>query len=162
MEARAVSSPARKEDVRLPRNGDSNSHGARPFHQIITMIKWIHTSRLSTKISVSSSPAGCEPKPHVTECIHQSVSESQLPHKTVNVLLTMTRKGTSPPGPPRTTRAFAKVNSRTNLSTSTFPSRFRSTSRRGRVSWSLRSRALPDRESSLLTTFWSKSTLSSR
>ena len=27
--------------------GDSNSHGARPVHLIITMIKWIRTSRLS-------------------------------------------------------------------------------------------------------------------
>ena len=38
--------PARKVDVRLPGTGDSNSHGARPVHLIITMIKWIRTSRL--------------------------------------------------------------------------------------------------------------------
>ena len=38
-------------DVRLPEKGHSNSHGARPVHQIISMIKWIRTSELSTKNS---------------------------------------------------------------------------------------------------------------
>ena len=33
--------------------GNSNSHGARPVHLIITMIKWIRTSRLSIKNSLS-------------------------------------------------------------------------------------------------------------
>ena len=42
----------RKVDVRLPGKGDSNSHGARPVHLIITMIKWIRTSRLSIKNSL--------------------------------------------------------------------------------------------------------------
>ena len=42
----------RKVDIRLPGKGNSNSHGARPVHLIITMMKWIRTSRLS-----SSSPA---------------------------------------------------------------------------------------------------------
>jgi len=32
---------------RLPEKGNSNSHGARPAHLIISMIKWIQTSRLS-------------------------------------------------------------------------------------------------------------------
>jgi len=32
--------------------GNSNSHGARPVHLIITMIKWIRTSRLSIKNSL--------------------------------------------------------------------------------------------------------------
>ena len=36
-----------KVDVRLPGKGNSNSHGARPVHLIITMIKRIRTSRLS-------------------------------------------------------------------------------------------------------------------
>ena len=45
----------RKVDVRLPGKGNSNSHGARPVHLIITMIKWIRTSRLSKKISLLSS-----------------------------------------------------------------------------------------------------------
>ena len=43
----------RKVDVRLPRKGNSNSHGARPVHLIITMVKWIRTSRLSIKKSLS-------------------------------------------------------------------------------------------------------------
>ena len=44
--------PIRKVDVRLPGKGNSNSHGARPVHLIITMIKWIRTSRLSIKNSL--------------------------------------------------------------------------------------------------------------
>jgi len=44
---------ARKVDVRLPGKGNSSSHGARPIHLIITMIKWIQTSRLSTQNSLS-------------------------------------------------------------------------------------------------------------
>jgi len=32
---------------------DSNSHGARPVHQIISMIQWIRTSRLSVNNSLS-------------------------------------------------------------------------------------------------------------
>jgi len=43
----------RKVDIRLPGTGNSNSHGARPVHQIIAMIKWIRTSRLSIKNSLS-------------------------------------------------------------------------------------------------------------
>ena len=42
----------RKVDVRLPGKGHSNSYGARPDHLIITMIKWIRTSRLSIKNSL--------------------------------------------------------------------------------------------------------------
>ena len=37
-------------DIRLPGKGNSNSHGAKPVHliiTIITMIKWIRTSRMS-------------------------------------------------------------------------------------------------------------------
>ena len=44
-----VSEGPRKVDVRLPGKGNSNSHGARPVHLIITMMKWIRTSRLSIK-----------------------------------------------------------------------------------------------------------------
>jgi len=36
----------RKVDVRLPGKGKSNSHGTRPVYLIITMIKWIRTSRV--------------------------------------------------------------------------------------------------------------------
>ena len=42
-----------KVDIRLPGKGNSSSHGARPVHLIITMIKWIRTSRLSIKNSLS-------------------------------------------------------------------------------------------------------------
>ena len=50
----------RKEDARLPGKGNSKSHGARPVHLIITMIKWILTSRLSIKnsLSVAGDPDG--------------------------------------------------------------------------------------------------------
>jgi len=44
---------ARKVDIRLPGNGNSTSHGARPVRLIIKMIKWIRTSRLSIKNSLS-------------------------------------------------------------------------------------------------------------
>ena len=50
-----VSCSTRKVDVRLPGKGNSNSHGARPIHQIITMIWWIRTSRLSIKNSLCST-----------------------------------------------------------------------------------------------------------
>ena len=49
----------RKVDVRLPGKGNSNSHGARPVHLIITMIKWIRTSRLSIKKSLSLAGPSC-------------------------------------------------------------------------------------------------------
>ena len=42
-----------KVDVRLPGQGNSNTHGVRPVHQIISMIKWIRTSKLSIKNSLS-------------------------------------------------------------------------------------------------------------
>ena len=44
---------SRKVDIRLPRKGDSNSHGARPVHQ---KHRWIRTSRLSIKNSLSLGP----------------------------------------------------------------------------------------------------------
>ena len=48
------STTPRKVDVRLPGKGNSNSHGARPVHQIIKMIQWIRTSGLSIENSFSS------------------------------------------------------------------------------------------------------------
>ena len=39
-------------DIRLPGKGNSNSHGARPVHLIITTIQWIRTSRLSRQNSL--------------------------------------------------------------------------------------------------------------
>ena len=50
--------PYRKVDVRLHGKGNSNSHGARPVHSIITKIWWIRTSRYSTKNSLSRPPFG--------------------------------------------------------------------------------------------------------
>ena len=44
---------AMKVDVRLPGKDYSNSHGARPVHQIISIIEWIRTSRFSIKKSLS-------------------------------------------------------------------------------------------------------------
>jgi len=44
-----------KVDIRLPGKGNSNSHGARPVHRIITMIKWFRNSRLSIKNSLSGA-----------------------------------------------------------------------------------------------------------
>ena len=41
---------SKKASVKLPREGNANSHGARPVHLIITMMKWMRTSRLSIKI----------------------------------------------------------------------------------------------------------------
>ena len=44
---------ARKVDVRQPGKRNSNSHGARSVHLIVMMMKWIRTSRLSMKKSLS-------------------------------------------------------------------------------------------------------------
>ena len=51
-------SPTLIQDMRLPGKGNSNSHGARPVHLIITMIKWIRTSRLSIHNSLSKAVRG--------------------------------------------------------------------------------------------------------
>ena len=42
----------RKVDIRLPGKGNSNTHGARPVHLIITMRKCIRTRRLPIKNSL--------------------------------------------------------------------------------------------------------------
>ena len=39
-----------------------NSHGSRPVHLIITMIKWIRTSRLSITNSLSLLPPALAPR----------------------------------------------------------------------------------------------------
>ena len=52
----ALHLPSRKVDVKLPGKGNSNSHGARPVQLIITMIKWIRTSGLLIKNSLSARP----------------------------------------------------------------------------------------------------------
>jgi hypothetical protein len=43
----------RKVDIKLPGKGNSDNHGARPVHKIISMIKWIRTSRLSIENLIS-------------------------------------------------------------------------------------------------------------
>ena len=50
---RDTSAGHRKVDIRLPGKGNLNSHGAKPVHLIITMMKWIRTSSLSIKNSLS-------------------------------------------------------------------------------------------------------------
>ena len=45
-----------KADIRLPGKGNSNLYGARPVHQIISMITWIRTIRLSIKNALSTLP----------------------------------------------------------------------------------------------------------
>ena len=47
----------------LPGKGSSNSHGAKPVDLIITMIKWIRTSRLSIKNSLFLQGGGAELPP---------------------------------------------------------------------------------------------------
>ena len=47
------SSIGSKIHVRLPGKANSSSHGARPVHQIISMLKCIRTSRLSINNSLS-------------------------------------------------------------------------------------------------------------
>ena len=51
-----------KVDRRLPGEGNSNAHGARPVHQIISMIKCIWTSRVSIKNCLSLQ-CECESEP---------------------------------------------------------------------------------------------------
>ena len=60
-------SESRKVDVRLPGEGNSNTHGARPIHLIITMIKLIRTSRLSITNSLSDL-GELSPPTGVTRC----------------------------------------------------------------------------------------------
>jgi hypothetical protein len=44
-------------DVRLPGKGNSNSHGARPVHQTISMMKWIRTRNVVKKNCLSAPTA---------------------------------------------------------------------------------------------------------
>ena len=63
----------RKVDVRLPGKGNSNSHGARPVHLTITMIKWIRASRLSIKNSLYRLPP-----PHLREASNRLFEDLDL------------------------------------------------------------------------------------
>ena len=64
-------SSSRKVDDRLPGTGNSNSHGARPVHLIIMLIKWIRTSRLSIKNSLSLELNTLLPKPKHQRPLHE-------------------------------------------------------------------------------------------
>ena len=48
----AVWTKARKVDIRLPGQGISDSHSARPEHHIIAAMKWIRPNRLLRKNSL--------------------------------------------------------------------------------------------------------------
>jgi len=52
----------RKVDIRLPGKGNSNSHGARSAHLIITTIKWFRTSRLSKLSLAGLDRSSCSPE----------------------------------------------------------------------------------------------------
>jgi hypothetical protein len=47
----------RKVEVRLPGKGYSNSHGARPVHLILTIMKWIRTAKGKPRGRVSPAPS---------------------------------------------------------------------------------------------------------
>ena len=88
----------RKADVRLPWQGNSNSHGARPVHPIITVINWIQTSRLSrTKslalvfhlISCSTSKPRMRLTPFVLERIQKMVFGSIWKENWIEIFLAM-------------------------------------------------------------------------
>ena len=51
--ARTLCRWIRNVDKRLPGKGNSISHGARPVHQIMSMMKWLRTSKLSITKSLS-------------------------------------------------------------------------------------------------------------
>ena len=45
-----------EEEANVGLKGNSNSHGARPVHLVITMIKWFRTSRETWGLNVSRRP----------------------------------------------------------------------------------------------------------
>ena len=57
---------------RRPPAGNLKSHGARPDHQIISIIKWIHTSRLS----ISDLPASPDAREHAALSLPLSLTLS--------------------------------------------------------------------------------------
>ena len=63
-------------DIRLPGKGDSNSHGARPVHQ---KHRWIRTSRLSIKNSLSLSPLKTPPAQVLNPLSHAPRKPSRTP-----------------------------------------------------------------------------------
>ena len=63
--------------MRLPGKGNSKSHGARPVHLVITMIKWMRASRLSIK-NCLSQVASQTKNNYVTEICSGSEAGSYL------------------------------------------------------------------------------------
>jgi len=59
----------RKVDVRLPGEGNSNSHATRPVHLIITMTKWIRTCRGQAAHHRGHSREGHRPHLQVPLCL---------------------------------------------------------------------------------------------
>jgi len=59
----------RKVDVRLPGKGNSNSHGARPVHLIMRMIKSIRAGRLSKKNSLSAAMQVSKKRFHIDDAL---------------------------------------------------------------------------------------------
>jgi len=92
---------SRKVDVRLLGKGNSHAHGARPVHLIITMMKWLRTSRLSIQNSLSVEVDQLQlrravrpPGVCVVLCVEGFISNtvffksfcrSRLPQKSVNL-----------------------------------------------------------------------------
>jgi len=68
IEVRGAWRGTRKVDARLPGKRNSNSHEARPVHQIITMIKWIRTSRLSITLRGGTSRTSPAPSVRLETC----------------------------------------------------------------------------------------------
>jgi len=86
----AIPCPTRKVDVRLPGKGNSNSHGARPVHLIITMIKWTRTSRLSIKNSLSAPTERLGlplPSEEGTTQKHEGLSPESRPESGIDCLI---------------------------------------------------------------------------
>ena len=61
-------------DEWLHGEGNSNSTGARPVHQIISMMKWIRTSRLSTKNSLCLAEFEAREKEHLSRVACQHIA----------------------------------------------------------------------------------------
>ena len=74
---RASAFGTRKVDVRLPGKENSNSRGARPVHLIITMIKWIQTSRLSIEKSLSVQVGVSETSKRFRRILGQQLSQAK-------------------------------------------------------------------------------------
>ena len=84
MQVLGIAGAHRKVDVRLPGKGNSNSHGARPVHLIITMIKWIRIIRYSgslehTAFLVDAQTFSLPQSNHVTVSPHGSPAARVTP-----------------------------------------------------------------------------------